>query len=146
MWTHKNSDLNTITNLSCSPTKADIVHFYSKFSNLSPISSINISQHVVSASKKARNLGVIFDCHLTMSSHIDSICRFAYLALRNIGRVRKYLNQANTERLVHAFITPRLDYCNSLLYELSAKVITKLTNACKTLRPDLLRNANYEST
>ena len=61
-----------------------------------------------------------------MSSHINSICRSASLALRNIGRVRKYLDQANTERLVHAFITPRLDYCNSLLCGLPPKEISKL--------------------
>ena len=61
-----------------------------------------------------------------MSSHINSICRSASLALRNIGRVRKYLNQANTERLVHAFISSRLDYCDSLLYGLPTKEINKL--------------------
>ena len=59
-------------------------------------------------------------------SHINSICCSAPLALRNIGRVRKHLDQANTERLVHAFITSRLDYCNSLLYGLPAKEISKL--------------------
>ena len=113
-------------NLSCNPTKTDIVHFYSRFSNLSMIPSINISQHVVSTSKETRNLGVIFDSHLTMSSHINSKCCSASLALRNIGRVRKYLNQANTERLVHAFISSSLDYCDSLLYGLPTKEINKL--------------------
>ena len=73
-----------------------------------------------------RNLGVVFDDHLTMSSHINSIYRSASLALRNIGRVRKYLDQANTERLVHAFLTSRPDYCNSLLYGLPPKEISKL--------------------
>ena len=38
--------------------------------------------------------------------------------MRNIGEVRKYLDQMNTERLVHTFISFRLDYCNSLLYGL----------------------------
>ena len=40
--------------------------------------------------KKARNLGIIFDKHLFMSSHVNSICSSASLALRNIGRVGKY--------------------------------------------------------
>ena len=61
-----------------------------------------------------------------MSSHVRSICSLASLALRNIGRVRKYLDQTSTERLVHAFISSRLDYCNSLLYGLPAKEISKL--------------------
>ena len=47
-----------------------------------------------------------------------SICSSASLAMRNIGEVRKYLDQMNTERLVHAFISFRLNYCNRLLYGL----------------------------
>ena len=74
------------------------------------------SHHVASTSMEARNLAVVFDDHLTMSSHINSICRSASLVLRNVGRVRKYLDQANTERLVHAFITSRLDYCFQILH------------------------------
>ena len=33
-------------------------------------------------------------------------------------RVRKYLSTQQNERLIHAFISSRLDYCNSLLYGL----------------------------
>ena len=49
---------------------------------------------------------------------MTSICSSASLAMRNIGEVRKYLDQMNTERLVHAFILFRLNYCNRLLYGL----------------------------
>ena len=112
--------------LRCNPSKTEIVYFHSKFISPPSLAGINISHHVVSASKEVRNLGVDFDDRLTMSSHINSICRSASLALRNIGRVRKYLDQANTERLVHAFITSRLDYCNSLLHGLPVKEISKL--------------------
>ena len=63
---------------------------------------------------------------LTMTSHVNSICRSASLAFRNIGRVRKYLSQSSTERLVHAFITSKLDYCNSLMYGLPSTEVQKL--------------------
>ena len=101
--------------LSCNPTKTDVIHLHSRFTKTIPIPSININQHSVIASKKVRNLGVLFDNHLTMSGQINSICRSAPLAIRNIGRIRKYLDQTSTERLVHAFITSKRDYCNSLL-------------------------------
>ena len=38
--------------------------------------------------------------------------------LRDIGKIRKYLDEGSTETLVHAFVSSRLDYCNSLLYGL----------------------------
>ena len=36
------------------------------------------------------------------------------------------LDRTNTEKLVHAFVTSRLDYCNSLLYNIDDKHLYKL--------------------
>ena len=94
------------TKLSCNPSKTEIVHLYSRFSNHTPIYSLNINQQCILISKEAHNLGVTFDKHLTMSIvNITNLCSTASLALRNLGRVRKYLDKSSTERLVHAFIT-----------------------------------------
>ena len=41
-------------------------------------------------------------------------------------RIRKYLSRPVTESLVHAFITSRVDYCNSLLYGLPNSHVMKL--------------------
>ena len=48
------------------------------------------------------------------------------LARRNNGKIRNYLDQPNAEKLVHAFVTSKLDFCNSLLYGLSKKQLEKL--------------------
>ena len=48
------------------PSKTDMVYFHSKFISPPSLAGINISQHVVSTSKEVRNLGVVFDDHLTV--------------------------------------------------------------------------------
>ena len=61
------------------------------------------------------NLGVTFDQDLSFNSHIKRISKNAFFHLRNIAKVRHILSQNDAEKLVHAFVTSRLDYCNSLL-------------------------------
>jgi hypothetical protein len=76
--------------------------------------------------KSARNLGVIFDQHLSMDAHIKLVCRNAYYYLRNISSIRRVLSVESAKALVHAFITSRLDYCNSLFYGLPQQSIARL--------------------
>ena len=61
-----------------------------------------------------RSLGVIIDSQLTMSSHITiSLCRSGYYQLRQLRVIIQSLTPDATKTLVHAFISSRLDYCNS---------------------------------
>ena len=90
------SDMQTFllaNKLSCNPKKTEVVHFHSRYSNIVPVTNITINDYSIPVSDQARNLGSIFDKHLIMSSHINTICCSGSLALRNIGRVRKYLDQ-----------------------------------------------------
>uniref|UniRef100_A0AAQ4QM23 Reverse transcriptase domain-containing protein n=1 Tax=Gasterosteus aculeatus aculeatus TaxID=481459 RepID=A0AAQ4QM23_GASAC len=83
-------------------------------------------------SSTVRNLGVLFDQDMTFNTHIKKTSRTAYFHLRNISKIRNFLSQSDAEKLVHAFVTSRLDYCNSLLSGCS----------CKSLKPlQLIQNA-----
>ena len=46
--------------------------------------------------------------------------------MHNISRIRKFLSTDTTKALVHAFVTSRVDYCNSLLYGLPASHLNKV--------------------
>ena len=90
------------------------------------IQSMMIGQTEVSPAASARNLGTCFDTHLDMGTHITKTCSSAFYYLYNIRHIRKYLSRESTEKLVHAFISSRLDYCNSLLYGIPKYQIMKL--------------------
>ena len=76
--------------------------------------------------KVASNLGVVFGDTMSFKSHNSDVCKSSFYHLRNILRIRKYLTRETTEMVVHAFVTSKLDYCNSLLYGLPVFLIAKL--------------------
>ena len=61
-----------------------------------------------------------------MSKQVSNICRAGWACIRRIGKIRKYLDEPSTEKLAHAFITSRIDSCNSLLLGLPEKEIQRL--------------------
>ena len=73
-----------------------------------------------------RDLGVVFDSHMTMHKNITKMCAACYFHLRNISSIRDSLTDEATIQLVHAFVSSRIDYCNSLLYGIPEYAITKL--------------------
>lgn len=90
------------------------------------ISSISVGNVEVSPVSFARNLGSWFDTNMNLKTHIAKTSSAAFFHLRNIRRIRKFLTSDITATLIHAFITSKLDYCNSLLYGLPNCQINKL--------------------
>ena len=73
------------------------------------------------------NLGVWIDSNLSMVEHITKASSWAiFISVYNIRRIRKYLSRENTETLIHAFVSSRIYYCNSLLYGVPNCQIHKL--------------------
>ena len=60
------------------------------------------------------NLSVNLEKELNLSHHINETCKKTVLAIRFIGRLRKYLSKDHLKMMVNAFVMSRLDYCNSL--------------------------------
>jgi len=74
----------------------------------------------------ARNLGFIFDEHLTFSDQISAVSNACYYHIRQLRCIRPYLD-SNTARTIAASIVHSiLDYCNSLYYSLPKSQITRL--------------------
>jgi len=71
-------------------------------------------------------IAIILDSQSTMSDHVTSLCRSRFFQVRQLRQVRSSLTTGTTETLVHAFISSRLDYCNSLLYGINDGLLKKL--------------------
>ena len=98
-----------------SKTELILIGSKQQLSKLQPI-SISVGNSVINNSSEVKNLGCWLDANLSMSKHITNICKSAFFYLHNIRSIKKYLHEDSLHTLVHAFITNRLDYCNSLLY------------------------------
>ncbi len=84
---------------------------------------------------QVKNLGVILETDLSFSSHVKAVTKLLYYQLKNIARIRSFVSSQDLEKLVHAFITSRVDYCNGLLTGLPKKTIIDSCSSSRTLLP-----------
>jgi len=54
-----------------------------------------------------------------MVDHLTTLCRAGYYQLRQLRQVIQSLTPTVAQTLVQAFVSCRLDYCNSLLHEIA---------------------------
>ena len=58
----------------------------------------------------------MYDKNAKLDVFVKNTCRSAHYHLRNIRAIRDLITPTAATQLVHALISSRLDYCNSLLY------------------------------
>ena len=104
--------------------KTEAIHIGSKAQREKLASNLNVVG--LNPSQEAKVLGVIFDLDFNFKAHVRGITKTAFYHLKNISKVRPFLSLRNTERLMHAFITSRLAYCNVLLSGLPKNTLNQL--------------------
>ena len=87
---------------------------------------LNIGGSPIPFQPKVKSLGVVLDSSLTMSHHISSVCRSAYLKLRRISAIRPFLTTSATATLVCSRVLSRIDYCNSPLAGITSDQLARL--------------------
>ena len=136
-WCHENG-------LVLNDGKTELMHFSSKFIKSQSNPVIMIGDAVIHPSQQARNLGVVMDPALNMCVHVNNVCKRAMFGIRKIGQIRQYLTQKSTAKLVHAFVTSKLDSCNSLLFGLPDRELMKIQRVQNTAARLLLRVSRRE--
>ncbi len=73
-----------------------------------------------------KNLGVVFDEHLKFDRQINSVVKSSFFQLRLLSKAKSFLSFKNLEKVIHAFITSKLDYCNSHYTGISQTALSRL--------------------
>ena len=88
--------------------------------------SIKIGKDLIHTSGKVRNLGFMMDKFMKNSVHINRLSSCLFVMIKNITRIRPFLDKETCKTIIQALIISRLDYCNSLLLGSSEYQLDKL--------------------
>ena len=92
----------------------------------SVLTSLRVVMPCMKFASQVKNLGVSFDCYLTLHQHVTNVCTSAHVEVRCIASIRHYLSCNANKTLISAFVFSRLDYCNFLLAGAHKNLIDKL--------------------
>ena len=88
--------------------------------------SLTIGDVSVSPTELVRNLGVLFDHHMQMAHHVNSVVKTCNFHLYRIGRIRRYISTTACKTLVQNLVVARMDYACSLLTGIPSILLQKL--------------------
>ena len=130
--------------LKLNQSKTEVLHITSQFRSSCSLPCLDAAGVEIVPSKVVRNLGVTVDNVLNMKQHIRNTCRTAAFGISRISKLRKYLDRQSTERLIHAFVTSHLDYCNGLYFGLPDSTISPLQRIQNMAARLITKTRKYE--
>ena len=116
----------SINRLKLNKDKTERLYLFWNYNPQQSLPPLRFGTDIIKPSPHARNIGAIFDTTMSMLPHVNNVCKSAFYHLRTISRIRKYLSTQITEILIHAFVTSKLDHCDSVLYNVPKNVTKKL--------------------
>ena len=107
--------------LKLNPDKTEFILFGSKKQRekLNAYFPINILGNPLHPTESIRNLGVWFDSDFSFSKHVQNVCKGCFIQVWDFRNIRQFLTQDAAVSIANAFVSHRLDYCNSLFRSLS---------------------------
>ena len=79
---------------------------------------IRVGNEVVKSSESIRILGITLDQDLEIKKFISTKVRDAYVNIKKINKIRKFLTEEETKMLMSSNVLSHLDYGNSILVNL----------------------------
>ena len=101
-----------------------------KFTNYFPFSAMGNN---IQPSKCVRNLGFLFDSDFSFADQVAKVRQSCFYYIKDVCRVRRYIDKSTATSLANALVSSRLDYCNSLYNGIAEKYLSKLQIIQNTL-------------
>ena len=114
--------------LSLNPSKTEFLIFGNS-TQLSKLNSPTLhidTNTVIQPTSTARNLGILFDSHLSFDNQISSVCKSSNWHIHDLWRIRSTLDLNTTKTIATSLVHSKLDYCNSLYLNLPAYQLARL--------------------
>jgi len=80
-----------------------------------PSHAVRIGSTGVQPVSAVRDLGIMLDAEVTMSTHVSAVVKASFAALRRIRSVRRSIPRRALLTLIQALVVSKVDYCNSVL-------------------------------
>jgi len=87
----------------------------------------------------ARNLGFIFDEHLTFSDQITALSKACYYHIRQLRCIRPYIDSSTACTIATSIVDSKLDYCNSPYYHLPESRLSRLQQIQNSLARTVIK-------
>ncbi|MEG7521965.1 MAG: hypothetical protein M3H12_02550, partial [Chromatiales bacterium] len=97
----------------------------------------------ITPAASARNLGVTFDENFNFNRHISTMCRCCFYHIHDLRRIRRCISLSVAKTIATALVSSGLDYCNSLLYNIAGKDITKVQRVQNCLARVVTRSPRF---
>lgn len=109
---------------SLNESKTEVMVFTS--SSIHDTTNVNLGALAPYVKPYVKNLGVVLDSALKLDRQVNQFVKASFYQLRTLVKMKSFLSFSNFEKVIHGFITTRLDYCNSLYLGISQSSINRL--------------------
>ena len=131
--------------LALNPSKTEFILFGTE-QQLSKLHNplLNLSSDLqIKPATCVRNLGVMFDKHLSFHDHITKLSQTCFFHIKDLRRLRPYLSLETASTIGASLVHSKLDYCNSLFINLPSTEIHRLQLIQNSLARAVYRKSKF---
>ena len=131
--------------LSLNPDKTEflIVGTPQQLSKLNNPVLVVDSNTTITPVTSARSLGILFDNHLSFDNQITALSKACFYHIRDLRRIRDTLDFSTSCTIATSLVHSKLDYCNSLYYNLPAYQIDRIQSIQNCLARTVCRTSKF---